>query len=74
MFREDFDRRVLAFDTDTAGAYADIFAARKRAGRPVATIDLMIADIARTRGAVVVTRNVSDFDLCGLRLLNPWTG
>jgi len=34
----------------------------------------MIADIARTRGAVVVTRNVSDFDLCGLRLLNPWTG
>ncbi len=73
MFREDFDGRVLSFDTDAAAAYADIFAARKRAGRPVATIDLMIAAIARVRGSAVVTRNVSDFDLCGLRLINPWT-
>ncbi len=73
MFRQDFGGRVLPFDSDAAANYADIHAVRRRAGRPVATIDLMIAAIARTRGAAVVTRNVPDFDLCGLRLINPWT-
>ena len=32
---------MLPFDMDAAIAYADIFAARRRAGRPTATIDLI---------------------------------
>ena len=47
MFLEDFEGRVLPFDMDAAIAYADIFAARRRAGRPTATVDLMIASVAR---------------------------
>ena len=72
MFVEDFEGRVLPFDTDAAVAYADIFAARRRAGRPAATVDLMIAAVARTRGASVVTRNVADFEECGVAIVNPW--
>jgi predicted nucleic acid-binding protein len=73
MFLEDFEGRVLSFDMPAAVAYADIFAARRQAGRPAATVDLMIASIARSNGASVVTRNVADFDQCGVAVINPWT-
>jgi hypothetical protein len=72
MFLEDFDGRVLPFDTKAAAAYADIFAARRRAGRPSATLDLMIASVAQSHGASVVTRDTSGFEGCGLALVNPW--
>ena len=72
MFLEDFGGRVLPFDTVAAEGYAEIYARRRRAGRPGATADLMIAAIARVHGASVVTRNVADFDACGVAVLNPW--
>lgn len=73
MFVEDFDDRVLPFDSKAAVAYADIFAARRRAGKPAATLDLMIASVARSHGASVVTRDSSGFEGCGVKLINPWS-
>jgi toxin FitB len=72
MFEDDFDGRVLPFDIAAAAAYADIFAARKRGGRPTAPLDLMIAAIARANGASMVTRDIGGFDGCGVTLINPW--
>jgi toxin FitB len=72
MFVEDFGARVLPFDTKAAAAYATIFAARRQLGRPAATLDLMIASVARSHGASVVTRDTSGFEGCGLTLVNPW--
>jgi toxin FitB len=72
MFLEDFEGRVLPFDMNAAVAYADIFAARRRAGRPTATVDLLIASVARSHHASVVTRDVSGFEGCGLKVINPW--
>jgi predicted nucleic acid-binding protein len=72
MFMEDFEGRVLPFDMEAAVAYADIFATRRRAGRPTAMLDLMIASVARTNGASIVTRNIADFDGCGVEVINPW--
>ena len=72
MFADDFAERVLPFDSDAALAYADLFAARRQAGRPAATIDLMIAAIARSQGASVVTRNVADFHGFGVAVIDPW--
>ncbi len=72
MFLEDFEGRVLPFDMAAAVVYADIFACRRRADRPAATIDLMIASVARSHGASVVTRNVADFEECGVAIVNPW--
>ena len=74
MFVEDFDGRVLAFDEKAATAYGGIFAARREAGRSTATVDLMIAAVALSRGACVVTRNVADFTECGVAIVNPWEG
>jgi predicted nucleic acid-binding protein len=72
MFTVDFEGRVLPFDIDAAVAYADIFATRRGAGRPVATLDIMIASVARSQGSSVVTRNVLDFSDCGVAVVNPW--
>ena len=69
---EEFVGRVLPFDDAAAAAYAELFAARRSAGRPTATMDLMIAAIARCRDAGVVTRDVGGFEECGLTLIDPW--
>jgi hypothetical protein len=72
MFGEDFRDKVWPFDGEAAVAYAEIFAGRRNAGRHTKPLDLMIAAIALSRGASVVTRNVRDFDGCGVAVINPW--
>ncbi len=69
---DEFEGRILPFDTDAAGAYADLFAIRRKAGRPSMPMDLMIAAIARANSASMVTRDVGGFEGCGLTLINPW--
>jgi predicted nucleic acid-binding protein len=74
LFRYEFAGRILPFDSAAAEAYGEVFALRRRAGRPTAAVaDLMIAAIARAHGATVVTRNTADFEDCGVALVNPWT-
>jgi plasmid stability protein len=72
MFVEDFDGRILPFDREAARIYAELFAPRRRAGQPAATMDLMIAAIAQCHDGSVVTRDTSGFDGCGLTLIDPW--
>lgn len=72
MFAEDFNDRILAFNSDAAAAYADIAVVRRSKGRPMSQIDAQIAAIARSTGAAVATRNVVDFESCGIDLVNPW--
>jgi len=72
MFEQDFAGRILAFGSDAAIAYAEIAAARRRAGRPISGFDAQIAAIARVHDADLVTRNVDDFDHCGIDVIDPW--
>jgi toxin FitB len=46
MFLEDFAGRILPFDSRSAADYADVVAARRRAGRPITQFDAQIAAIA----------------------------
>jgi predicted nucleic acid-binding protein len=73
MLGEDFTGRILPFDSAAAVAFAEIAATRRQAGRPIAQADAQIAAIARSRGAALATRNVPDFEGCGIELVNPWT-
>jgi predicted nucleic acid-binding protein len=68
---EGFQDRVLPFDDVSAREFASILASRKAAGRPMSQFDAMIAAIARSHGATVATRNTTDFEHCGIRLINP---
>ncbi len=72
MFKEDFGGRVLPFGSDAAHPYARIAAQRRRAGRPISHFDAQIAAIAHSTGASIATRNATDFDGCGVKVINPW--
>ena len=72
MLDVDFSNRILAFDEPAARQFAVIAATRRRLGRPISTLDAQIAAIASTHDASVATRNVVDFEGCGLTIIDPW--
>lgn len=72
MFSEDFQSRILTFGSDAATEYARIAVSRRQLGRPISQFDAQIAAICRSTGASLATRNVSDFEHCGVTLVDPW--
>jgi toxin FitB len=70
IFTDDFSERVLSFDEDAAINYAEIAASRHAAGRRMSQVDGVIASITRSRGATLATRNVKDFEVCGIEIVN----
>nr|WP_295107219.1 tRNA(fMet)-specific endonuclease VapC [uncultured Caulobacter sp.] len=59
---------VLDFDAAAADHAADIRATLERAGQPIGGYDLLIAGHARSRGLIVVTGNLAEFQrVDGLR-------
>lgn len=72
VLRRGFLGRVLPFDQPAAQAYARLKGGRERAGRPLSGYDAMIAAIAQTQGAAIATRNVADFQGCGVVIVDPW--
>jgi len=63
---------ILPFTEPEGRAYARIGATRRRMGRPMMVADAQIAATAAVRNLPVVTRNVSDFEHCGIEIINPW--
>lgn len=72
MFNIDFAGRILPFDSDAAKKFGIIAAKRRIMGRPISQIDAQIAAIALSHHATLATRNVADFEECGIKIINPW--
>ena len=72
LFEEDFAGRVLPFDGPAAKECARLAADCRQSGRALALADAQIAAIAHSRGAILATRNVKDFEACEIGLINPW--
>lgn len=72
MFAEDFGGLPLPFDSEAARLYARIASARRAMGKPISVPDAQIAAIVLARKAVLATRNIMDFEACGIKLVNPW--
>jgi toxin FitB len=64
--------RLLPFDAMAADRYGDLVASREGAGRPISVLDAIIASIAWVHRASLATRNVRDFDDCGIPVVNPY--
>ncbi len=62
-----FAGRILPVDTAVAQCSAKLHVPNPRPVR-----DCLIAATALMHGMTIVTRNVADFEPCGVRLLNPW--
>lgn len=71
-FAEDFAGRILSFDEPAARAFSVISSGRRSQGRPIGIHDAQIAAIGRVNGATVATRDIEDFERCGIELINPW--
>ena len=69
---QGFSDRIFPFEERAAEIYAEIIVDRKQQGKPIEVMDAMIASIALLKTAILATRNVSDFENCGLELVNPW--
>jgi toxin FitB len=63
---------VFSFDRSAAQLYPLIVLQRRAMGLQTDTADGQIAAIARSRLAIVATRNIKDFIHCGIDLINPW--
>ena len=72
MVEQDFAGRILPFDSLAAQAFATLASERRAAGKPISQADAQIAAIACSRGASLATRNASDFQDCGIEVINPW--
>jgi predicted nucleic acid-binding protein len=60
--------RVLPVTLLVAAAWG-----RQQYRQPLPVIDALIAATARVHGMTMVTRNVKDFELAGVEVLNPFT-
>jgi predicted nucleic acid-binding protein len=67
-----FAQRVLTYDERAARIYGEIMGLRKEIGRPMSILDGQIAAVARANGFMVATRNTSDFQDCGIELIDPF--
>lgn len=73
VLQKIFAQRILPFDSNAAGFYAEIAAGRRAMGKPISYPDCQLAAIARCHGAAVATRNVGDYERCGIEVINPWS-
>ncbi len=68
-----FQRRVLPLDFHTAEQAGIIGGRAQLAGRRMEAFDAVIAATAEVHSLTVVTRTVTDFEVWGGPVLNPWS-
>ena len=69
---ERFENRVVPIDQKVARMWGKILAREAKKGRQIPAIDGLIAATCLTHDMTVVTRNVSDMQVDGLPVFNPW--
>jgi len=64
-----FAGRIINLDSAIADRWGRLCV---EAGRPLPAIDSLLAATALVHGLTLVTRNLADFALPGLRVVDPW--
>lgn len=74
VWLEGLRSRVVCLDwsLDVAMVWGDLVNEVRRSGFTVGIKDTMIAATARHHGLTVATRNVIDFERCGVPVINPF--
>jgi predicted nucleic acid-binding protein len=63
----------LPWDAATGREWARVVTEIRGRGRKMPLFDSMIAATARAHDLIIVTRNVRDFEPCGVEVLNPFS-
>ncbi|HLW92364.1 MAG TPA: type II toxin-antitoxin system VapC family toxin [Roseiarcus sp.] len=69
---ELFHDRILSFDRAASDHFGKLRAERRRVGKPITTMDALIAAVALSNSMTLATRNTADFAGIGLSLVNPF--
>lgn len=67
-----FSDRLLSLDVETAKLWGELTARAQKKGVIIPAADGLLAATALRHGLHVMTRNESDFNASGARILNPW--
>lgn len=68
-----FEGRILHVDSAVADAAGRLWAQAVGTGRTPDLIDVILAATAKSFDLALVTRNVRDFDVHGVRIVDPWS-
>jgi predicted nucleic acid-binding protein len=67
-----FGERILSLDTQTLLNWTTLTANMENSGHPLPVMDGLIAATAMQHNLIIATRNVADFQPCGVPVINPW--
>jgi predicted nucleic acid-binding protein len=67
-----FEGRILPVNQAIADRWGVLRAEAQSNGRPLSVVDAVIAATAFQHNLSLVSRNVSDFAIAGLAVVNPW--
>lgn len=70
--RARFSGRILSIELPIANRWGLLAAEAKRKGRSLSAIDGLIAATALHHNLTIVSRNVNDFAVTQVAILNPW--
>ncbi len=70
--RAAYADRILPVSEEIAVRWGQLSALCRSRGRPLASLDGLIAATALEAGFGIATRNVADFEQTGVELVNPW--
>jgi predicted nucleic acid-binding protein len=67
-----FQGKIIPIDEEVIAAWGILTARAEVAGRAMPAIDSLIAATAQANELTLVTRNVDDFNVSGVEIVNPW--
>ena len=67
-----FQNRIIGIDMHVSILWGKIQCVAEKKGKPMPAIDSLIAATGIAHALTVVTRNVTDMEQSGVKLLNPW--
>jgi len=70
--KQRFKGRILSVDMNTCNQWGVAQAQAESVGKPLPSIDGLIAACALANNCIVVTRNTKDMQQGGVELINPW--
>lgn len=70
--KKRFEGKIIPIDLEVATNWGSIQGVAELSGKPMPTIDGLIAVSGLTYNCVVVTRNIADMEQSTAELFNPW--
>ncbi len=67
-----FNQRIIALDIPIMVVWGALIAQTESQGKRISVMDGLIAATAMKNNLVLATRNTTDFEACGTRIINPW--